>query len=97
MLKFLQQCGALLLFITSVGPGLEWLWHFVMADDSPPPLLWALAMTTTLSMLWIAVTYCTYRQGILRDEIQRCARAKKMLERQLFRHPAVPASRREPK
>lgn len=86
MLKKLFNGGlAWLLAITTIGPGLEWFWKaYAGPNDPPPPTLWALTCTLFLSILWLSATWCTHKHGVLSDEVERCAAAKRELEETLL-------------
>lgn len=84
MIRFLHYSLGFLAWICTVAPALEWFWKAFVKSENPPPTLWALTVSLSFAILWITVTYCTYRQGILRDEITRCAEAKSALEREVL-------------
>jgi hypothetical protein len=86
MLNFINSAAAFLATILGIGTGLEWFWNFCFGDSTPPPVLWASTITVSIGLIWLVIMYCTYHQGILRDEITRCAAAKENLEKTLLRN-----------
>ena len=48
-------------------------------------LIWALTFTGFLTVFFMLFNYCVYAQGVLHDEVKRCAAAKSKLEDSLLK------------
>ena len=52
--------------------------------DQDPTMRWAMTVAFFFSLFLMLINVCAYSQGVLRDEVNRCAKAKSKLEKSLL-------------
>lgn len=57
-------------------------------------LVWSLTFTGFLAVFFMLFNYCVYAQGVLHDEVKRCAEAKARLEGSLLKRRRSSRSKR---
>ena len=79
----LNKMMYIVLAFCTIMPALDWLWTAI--DIQSPSKVWAYSLTTVFMIIFLALNYCAYRQQIIQERIEACAKAKKRLEETLLR------------